>query len=106
MLHALTRKYTGREHDGDSRSYRSTEEQTHELTRSIRREVNKLSEQWNALIARSDAWKGKLDDTTAVSINVILLMHVHSRSPSITLPFSSSHFPSVYQHNFDYLNNF
>ncbi|KAK0097092.1 hypothetical protein PV326_003328 [Microctonus aethiopoides] len=55
----------GREHDGDSRSYRSTEEQTHELTRSIRREVNKLSEQWNALIARSDAWKGKLDDTTA-----------------------------------------
>ncbi|XP_024942901.1 dystrophin isoform X21 [Cephus cinctus] len=54
----------GRELDGDSRGYRSAEEQARELTRSIRREVNKLSEQWNALIERSDAWKRKLDDTT------------------------------------------
>ncbi|KYQ55191.1 Dystrophin, isoform D, partial [Trachymyrmex zeteki] len=54
---------TGRELDGDSRGYRSAEEQARELTRSIRREVNKLSEQWNALIERSDAWKRKLDDT-------------------------------------------
>ncbi|XP_076383398.1 dystrophin isoform X6 [Megalopta genalis] len=53
----------GRELDGDSRGYRSAEEQARELTRSIRREVNKLSEQWNALIERSDAWKRKLDDT-------------------------------------------
>ncbi|XP_043280614.1 dystrophin isoform X6 [Venturia canescens] len=54
----------GRELDGDSRGYRSAEEQARELTRSIRREVNKLSEQWNALIDRSDAWKRKLDDTS------------------------------------------
>ncbi|EZA55379.1 Dystrophin, isoform D [Ooceraea biroi] len=54
---------TCRELDGDSRGYRSAEEQARELTRSIRREVNKLSEQWNALIERSDAWKRKLDDT-------------------------------------------
>lgn len=54
--------------DGDSRGYRSAEEQARELTRSIRREVNKLSEQWNALIERSDAWKRKLDDTSNVSI--------------------------------------
>ncbi|XP_072751360.1 dystrophin, isoforms A/C/F/G/H isoform X10 [Anoplolepis gracilipes] len=54
----------GRELDGDSRGYRSAEEQARELTRSIRREVNKLSEQWNALIERSDAWKRKLDDTS------------------------------------------
>ncbi|XP_076177444.1 dystrophin, isoforms A/C/F/G/H isoform X4 [Ptiloglossa arizonensis] len=53
----------GRELDGDSRGYRSAEEQARELTRSIRREVNKLSEQWNALIERSDVWKRKLDDT-------------------------------------------
>ncbi|XP_076668299.1 dystrophin, isoforms A/C/F/G/H isoform X6 [Andrena cerasifolii] len=53
----------GRELDGDSRGYRSAEEQARELTRSIRREVNKLSEQWNALIERSDAWMRKLDDT-------------------------------------------
>lgn len=59
---------TGRDLDGDSRGYRSAEEQARELTRSIRREVNKLSEQWNALIERSDAWKHKLDDTANVSI--------------------------------------
>lgn len=59
----------GREVDGDSRGYRSAEEQARELTRSIRREVNKLSEQWNALIERSDAWKRKLDDTATVSTN-------------------------------------
>lgn len=58
----------GRDLDGDSRGYRSAEEQARELTRSIRREVNKLSEQWNALIERSDAWKRKLDDTATVSI--------------------------------------
>lgn len=56
----------GRDLDGDSR-YRTAEEQARELTRSIRREVNKLSEQWNALIERSDAWKRKLDDTGTVS---------------------------------------
>lgn len=63
----------GRELDGDSRGYRSAEEQARELTRSIRREVNKLSEQWNALIERSDAWKRKLDDSTTVSKFLIFL---------------------------------
>ncbi|XP_023248432.1 dystrophin, isoforms A/C/F/G/H [Copidosoma floridanum] len=54
----------GRDLDGDLR-FRSAEEQARELTRSIRREVNKLSEQWNALIERSDTWKRKLEDTVA-----------------------------------------
>ncbi|KAL7300306.1 hypothetical protein TKK_0006936 [Trichogramma kaykai] len=58
----------GRDLDGDTRAYISAEEQARELTRSIRREVNKLSEQWNALIERSDAWKRKLDETASVSI--------------------------------------
>nr|CAD7454666.1 unnamed protein product [Timema tahoe] len=53
----------GRELEGDSRGYRSVEEQARELTRSIRREVNKLSEKWNALIDRSDQWQRKLDDS-------------------------------------------
>ncbi|EEB13705.1 dystrophin, putative [Pediculus humanus corporis] len=53
----------GRELDGDSRGYRSAEEQARELTRCIRREVNKLSEKWNALIDRSDQWQRKLDDS-------------------------------------------
>ncbi|KAG8234825.1 hypothetical protein J437_LFUL015540 [Ladona fulva] len=48
--------------DGDSRGYRSAEEQARELTRSIRREVAKLSEKWNDLIQRSDHWQRKLDD--------------------------------------------
>lgn len=65
----------GRELDGDSRGYRSAEEQARELTRSIRREVNKLSEQWNALIERSDAWKRKLDDTSNVSTSLHSYLH-------------------------------
>lgn len=50
----------------DSR-YLSAEEQTRELTRSIRREVGKLSEQWNNLIDRSDNWKHRLDEYMTVS---------------------------------------
>ncbi|KAL5273217.1 hypothetical protein ACFFRR_000157 [Megaselia abdita] len=52
--------------DSDSR-YLSTEEQNRELTRSIRREVAKLSEQWNNLIDKSDNWKQRLDDFMTVS---------------------------------------
>ncbi|XP_032295071.1 dystrophin isoform X16 [Drosophila virilis] len=48
-------------HDSDSR-YMSAEEQSRELARSIRREVGKLSEQWNNLIDRSDNWKHRLDE--------------------------------------------
>lgn len=47
--------------DSESR-YMSAEEQSRELTRSIRREVNKLSEQWNHLIDRSDNWKHRLEE--------------------------------------------
>jgi len=48
--------------DSDSRGYRSAEQQARELTRCIRREVNKLSEKWNGLIERSDRWHDTLDD--------------------------------------------
>ncbi|XP_055923872.1 dystrophin, isoforms A/C/F/G/H isoform X9 [Eupeodes corollae] len=48
-------------HDLDSR-FMSADEQTRELTRSISREVGKLSEQWNNLIDRSDNWKRRLDE--------------------------------------------
>ncbi|EDV98610.1 dystrophin isoform X8 [Drosophila grimshawi] len=48
-------------HDSDSR-YMTAEEQSRELARSIRREVGKLSEQWNNLIDRSDNWKHRLDE--------------------------------------------
>ncbi|XP_055532577.1 dystrophin, isoforms A/C/F/G/H isoform X7 [Wyeomyia smithii] len=47
--------------DSDSR-YMSSEEQSRDLTRSIRREITKLSEQWNNLIDRSDNWKHRLDE--------------------------------------------
>lgn len=52
--------------EGDSR-YLSAEEQSRELTRSILREVGKLSEQWNNLIDRSDHWKHRLDEYMTVS---------------------------------------
>lgn len=66
----------GRELDGDSRGYRSAEEQARELTRCIRREVNKLSEKWNALIDRSDQWQRKLDDSHSVSKKKLSIVHI------------------------------
>lgn len=53
--------------EGDSRGYRSAEEQARELARSIRREVAKLADKWNALVDRSDAWGRCLDDGVQVS---------------------------------------
>ncbi|KFB45500.1 AGAP010261-PA-like protein [Anopheles sinensis] len=46
----------------DETMYISTEEQNRILGRSIRREVNKLSEQWTLLIERCDKWKHRLDE--------------------------------------------
>ncbi|XP_052894793.1 dystrophin [Anopheles moucheti] len=46
----------------DETMYISTEEQNRILSRSIRREVNKLSEQWTLLIERCDKWKHRLDE--------------------------------------------
>lgn len=51
----------------------TTEEQSRELTRSIRREVAKLSEQWNNLIDKSDNWKQRLDDFMTVSGTTIVI---------------------------------
>ncbi|KAH9639551.1 hypothetical protein HF086_012402 [Spodoptera exigua] len=55
-----------RENEGDSRGYRSAEEQARELARSIRREVAKLADKWNSLVDRSDAWGRCLDDAVQV----------------------------------------
>ncbi|XP_050354937.1 dystrophin, isoforms A/C/F/G/H isoform X1 [Nymphalis io] len=51
-----------RDSEGDSRGYRTAEEQARELSRSIRREVAKLADKWNTLVDRSDAWGRCLDD--------------------------------------------
>jgi hypothetical protein len=56
--------------DADSR-FLSAEDQSRELTRSIRREVAKLTEQWNHLINRSDNWKHRLDEYMTVSLKHI-----------------------------------
>lgn len=56
-----------RDSEGDSRGYRSAEEQARELARSIRREVAKLADKWNSLVDRSDAWGRCLDDAVQVS---------------------------------------
>lgn len=49
--------------------YRANEEQARELTRCIRREVNKLTDKWKGLLERSDRWQRKLDETYVVSRN-------------------------------------
>ncbi|XP_050086069.1 dystrophin [Anopheles aquasalis] len=46
----------------DEIMYMSTDQQNRILSRSIRREVNKLSEQWSLLIERCDKWKHRLDE--------------------------------------------
>ncbi|XP_036335017.1 dystrophin, isoforms A/C/F/G/H [Rhagoletis pomonella] len=66
-------------HDTDSR-YLSAEEQSRELTRSIRREVVKLSEQWNNLIDRSDNWKHRLDEYMTGACGTRLLQGSGSES--------------------------
>jgi hypothetical protein len=57
--------------DAESR-FLSAEDQNRELTRSIRREVAKLTEQWNHLINRSDGWKHRLDEYMTVSLVINL----------------------------------
>lgn len=51
---------------GDSRGYRSAEEQARDLTISLKREVTRVSEQWNNLLQRSDQWQRSLDDSVKV----------------------------------------
>uniref|UniRef100_A0A8W7JC80 Protein detached n=1 Tax=Anopheles albimanus TaxID=7167 RepID=A0A8W7JC80_ANOAL len=46
----------------DEIMYLSADQQNRILSRSIRREVNKLSEQWSLLIERCDKWKHRLDE--------------------------------------------
>ncbi len=53
--------------DAESRGYRHAEMAARELTRSIRREVTKLSETWLALLGRSDNWQIRLEETITVS---------------------------------------
>ncbi|XP_025206146.1 dystrophin, isoforms A/C/F/G/H-like [Melanaphis sacchari] len=48
---------------GDSRGYRSAEEQARDLTISLKREVSRVSEQWNSLLQRSDQWQQSLNDS-------------------------------------------
>ncbi|XP_055379237.1 dystrophin-like [Condylostylus longicornis] len=62
--------------DSESR-YPSAEEQNRELTRSIRREVTKLSEQWNNLIDRSDHWKHRLDEYMTVSRLLLTVININ-----------------------------
>ncbi|CAH0678223.1 unnamed protein product [Spodoptera exigua] len=80
-----------RENEGDSRGYRSAEEQARELARSIRREVAKLADKWNSLVDRSDAWGRCLDDAVQVRfigqniIRTFALPIDHHRSPSVVV---------------------
>ncbi|XP_075552995.1 dystrophin isoform X4 [Dermacentor variabilis] len=46
----------------DSRGYRSADEQAREITRSIRREVKKLADNWNGFLSHTDQRQMRLDD--------------------------------------------
>lgn len=46
----------------DSRGYRNAEDQAREITRSIRREVKKLSDNWNGFMNHTDQRQKRLDD--------------------------------------------
>jgi hypothetical protein len=65
--------------DVESR-YLSAEDQNRELTRSIRREVAKLTEQWNHLINRSDNWKHRLDEFMTVSSDLSYTLCIAKKS--------------------------
>ncbi|XP_076371718.1 dystrophin-like isoform X2 [Tachypleus tridentatus] len=51
-----------KDYETESRGYRSAEEQAREITRSIRRELKKLSDKWNALLAHSEQRHKWMDD--------------------------------------------
>ena len=46
----------------------SSDDQMKELNKSIRREVAKLSDKWSSLLAQTEQWQRKLDDTLPVSL--------------------------------------
>ena len=50
----------------------ASDDQNKELSKSIRVEVNRLADQWNALLLRTDLWSTKLDDMLPVSVFKIL----------------------------------
>lgn len=59
---------------GDSRGYRSAEEQARDLTISLKREVSRVSEQWNSLLQRSDQWQRSLNDSIKVRCSFCILV--------------------------------
>lgn len=77
--------------DAESR-YLSGDDQNRELTRSIRREVAKLTEQWNHLINRSDSWKHRLDEYMTVSLFSLKLdLFTTSKERSLIENFGNAH---------------
>lgn len=61
---------------GDSRGYRSAEEQARDLTISLKREITRVSEQWNSLLQRSDQWQRSLDDSIKVLLFLLIKLYV------------------------------
>ncbi|XP_076317501.1 dystrophin-like isoform X3 [Tachypleus tridentatus] len=51
-----------KDYETESRGYRSAEEQAREIARSIRREVKKLSDKWNALLTHTGQRHKWIDD--------------------------------------------
>lgn len=66
MKHNCLHLFSEINNTGDSRGYRSAEEQARDLTISLKREITRVSEQWNSLLQRSDQWQRSLDDSIKV----------------------------------------
>ena len=66
-----------RDYDGDSHQHSTGLDQSRELTRSIRREVNKLSDKWNELLQQTEHRHKRLDDVQRVSTCLdVLCSHI------------------------------
>ncbi|XP_022241838.1 dystrophin-like [Limulus polyphemus] len=69
-----------KDYETESRGYRSAEEQAREITRSIRREVKKLSDKWNSLLAHTEQRHKWMDDVlTKMQILQRIMEEMNSR---------------------------
>lgn len=56
--------------------FQTNEDQARELTRCIRENVNKLSDQWKGLLHKSNLWQQKLDENFMVIVFLLICKYV------------------------------
>jgi len=76
--------------DSHSQGYRSDDKQYREITRRIKREVNKLSDKWNELLQQTEQRQKRLDDVQRVSTQTIESLTRH-HIPAIIIFYCYKH---------------